>query len=192
MAESIVSICNNALILIGKDSIASLEDQTAGARKCKQRWDSVRDAVLRDHEWACCMKEAALAASSTAPLSWDYAYPLPSDCIRVVGLSDTDKNVIDAWEVMAGELLCDTAAPVVLRYVRRETDPAKYDSMLSEAFSARLALELCTALAGPTTLLEAMNKLYQDRLRGARGVNARDRAPRTLFESRWRIAKNGS
>ncbi len=195
MADSVVQICNNALGSIGELPITSLTDNTKAARACNQRWTSVRDAVLRAHEWACCSTDASLSASSTVPLSpeWDYAYPLPADFLRIIRVSTTDAAVVDLWEIVGRQMLCNEVAPIIIRYVKRETDPTQYDSLLSEALTARLAHALAPALE---LVSASMNKelwqAYSDILREARGVNARDVQPRTLTTSTWAAAKRGT
>jgi hypothetical protein len=192
MPQSVVAICNNALIMLGEETITALNDQTKAARLCNQRWDSVRDAVLRDHEWACVSTDAALAASASPPVSaWDFAYPLPPDFVRAIRVSTLDGVEITSWEIVGRNLLCNEKAPVILRYVQSTNQATLFDPLLSEALAARLALELCQSMVGSSSLMDAMAKLYQDKLRTARGVNARDVQPRTLQDSAWRKAKLG-
>lgn len=195
MADSVIQICNNALGAIGELPITSLTDNTKAARACNQRWTSVRDAVLRAHEWACCSTDASLSASATAPLSpeWDYAYPLPSDFLRIIRVSTTSAVVVDLWEIVGRQLLSNEIAPVIVRYVKRETDPTQYDSLLSEALTSRLAYELAPALElVSASLIKDLRQAYADTLREARGVNARDVQPRVLTTSRWAEAKLGT
>jgi hypothetical protein len=195
MAESVVSICNNALGSIGELPITSLADNSKAARACNQRWPSVRDAVLRAHEWACCSTDVSLSASSTTPTSpeWDYAYPLPADFLRIIRVSTTDAVVVDSWEIVGREILCNETAPIIVRYVRREEDPLKYDSLLVEAFTARLAYEICPVMEiVSASLIAQLREAYKENLREARGVNARDVQPRALTTSRWSAAKTGA
>ena len=195
MAESVIEICNNALGMIGESSIISLLDNSKTARVCNRRWPSVRDAVLRAHDWACCSTDVSLSASVSTPISpeWDYSYPLPADHIRTIRVSTTDAVVVDMWEVIGRDLLCNEAAPIIVRYVKRETDPQKYDPLLSEAFTALLAKTISPALEiVSANLIAQLDAMYEKALRDARGVNARDVQPRTLVESRWRQAKLGA
>lgn len=194
MAESVIEICNNALGSIGESAITSLTDNTKAARACNRRWVSVRDSVLRSHEWACCSTDFSLVLSSTAPISpeWDYAYPLPSDFLRVIRVTNDGAEVVDMWEIVGAELLCNEETPLVLRYVRRETNPVRYDPLLSDALAARLAWELCPMLKiVSASLVAQLRETYKEKLSEARGVNARDVQPRRLLESRWSIAKRG-
>src|SRR4051812_49288353 len=80
--DSIVSICNLALIALGEDQISSLDDPYKRAILCAALYDPTRRALLRAGKWNFARKQMQLAASATAPL-FDYgnAYPLPADFI---------------------------------------------------------------------------------------------------------------
>lgn len=96
-------ICNRALAAIGsRSTIASLNENSAEARVCRQFYTSTRDAVLRSAHWNCARKVAYLSlvkslpgtpenTSSGAPAwnpawpppPWLYEYAYPSDCLQM-------------------------------------------------------------------------------------------------------------
>ncbi|MGE4553797.1 MAG: hypothetical protein AB7D57_11830 [Desulfovibrionaceae bacterium] len=194
MATSVIEICNNALLDLGEDTITALTDNSRAARLCNQRWPAVRDAVLRAHPWNCCMAQAELAAAGSAPLwRWDWQYPLPADFLRVVLLTNALQRSITEWEVQGRHAYCDEPAPLFLAYVRRETDPQKYDALLSEALSARLAATLAYPLSGSSSLAEGFWKLYQEKILEARGVDAREGVAESVVTGAgWLSAKYGA
>lgn len=190
MARSVIELCNNALQDLGEEPVSSLAEATKAARLCNQRWPSVRDAVLRAHPWNCAMRLTELAPGSEQPLwKWDYQYVLPPDFLRVVALTGPAGEFIHQWEVIGGSVLCNEAAPVQLAYVRRETDPVRYDPLLGEALSARLAAVLAYPLTGSTSLSKTLWESYSDKLREARGVDAREGAPEAPMPMSWLTAK---
>jgi len=192
MATSIINICNNALMDLGEDPIMSLNDNGKAASLCSQRWPSVRDAVLRAHPWNCAMSQAELAAAMDAPLwKWDYRYVLPTDFLRIIAVTGADGVEVGDWEIQSGVILCDEEAPLFIAYVRRETDPKKYDALLSETLSARLAATLAYPLTGSTSLAQACWKTYQERLAEARGVDAREGVAESVAPALWLGAKLG-
>jgi hypothetical protein len=143
MATSVIEICNNALLDLGEEAIMSLGGESKAAGLCNHRWPAVRDAVLRAHPWNCAMAQAELAAGTAAPLwKWEYQYVLPTDFLRITQLVGGDGTCIPEWEIQGGIILCNEAAPIYISYVRRETDPRKYDALLGETLSARLAATL--------------------------------------------------
>lgn len=192
MATSVIEICNNALTDLGEEAIASLADNTKAARLCNQRWPAVRDAVLRAHPWNCATAQAELAASA-APPGWQYAaaFPLPSDCLRVLAACSAGRD-LDAWEVQAGAILCDEAGPLDLRYIQRLDDPRLFDPLLCEALTARLSATLAYPITASTALAQSFWALYADKLREARGVDAREAAPLAApAPTSWLAAKLG-
>ncbi len=193
MATSVIEICNNALLDLGEDVIMSLGDEGKAAGLCNHRWPAVRDAVLRTHPWNCAMAQAELAAATAAPLwRWEYKYTLPSDFLRIVQIVGQDGIEVSDWEIQGGIILCNEDAPIYISYVRRETDPKKYDALLSETFSARMAATLAYPLSGSTALAQAYWSAYQDKLGEARGVDAREGIPESVTPTGWLGAKMGS
>ncbi len=192
MATSVIEICNNALLDLGEDAIMSLGDEGKAAGLCNHRWPAVRDAVLRAHPWNCAMAQAELAAATAAPLwRWEYKYTLPSDFLRIVQIVGQDGTEIQDWEIQGGIILCNEEAPIYISYVRREIDPKKYDAMLDEALSARMAATLAYPLSGSSSLAQAYWGTYQEKLAEARGVDAREGVPESVTPTGWLGAKMG-
>lgn len=177
MATSVIEICNNALSDLGEAAIVSLADNTKAARLCSQRWPAVRDAVLRAHPWNCASAQAELAASAT-PAGWKYqaAFPLPADCLRVLSVCFGGADV-DAWEVQAGAVLCDGSGPLQVLYIRRIDDPRLFDPLLCETLTARLSATLAYPITASTALAQSFWAHYAEKLREARGVDARETSP---------------
>jgi hypothetical protein len=193
MATSVIEICNNALNDLGEEAIASLTDNTKAARLCNQRWPAVRDAVLRAHPWNCALAQAELAASA-APAGWLYAsaFPLPADCLRVLSVRSAGVDV-NAWEVQAARALCDETGPLQVLYVRRIDDPRLFDPLLCEALTARLSATLAYPITASTALAQSFWAAYADKLREARGVDAREASPIAApAPTSWLAAKLGS
>lgn len=192
MANSVIEICNNALLDLGEDAIMSLGDESKAAGLCNHRWPAVRDAVLRAHPWNCAMGQAELAAGAAAPLwKWECRYVLPVDFLRIVRIVGCDGTRIHDWEIQGGVVLCNEEAPIFIAYVRRETDPRKYDALLDETLAARLAATLAYPLTGSTSLAQSCWSLYQDKLAEARGVDAREGVPESITPTVWLGAKMG-
>jgi len=130
MANSKVSICNNALLLIGCNPITSLTDGNKAANACNLVFDRTLDTLLRMHLWNFAVTRATLASEVTAP-AFGYAnsYPLPADYIRLVGLEDHSM----VYKIESGKLLTDSDV-VNLIYIARIEDVTKYDPLFVEAF----------------------------------------------------------
>jgi hypothetical protein len=75
--------------------------------------------------------------------------------------------------------------------VRRETDPAAFDALLSETLSARLSAVLAYPLTASTSLAQALWKVYEDKLTEARGADAREAGSPPPSPAAWLSAKLG-
>ena len=192
MATSVIEICNNALTDLGEEAISSLTDNTKAARLCNQRWPAVRDAVLRAHPWNCASAQAELAASAGAS-GWRYqaGFLLPTDCLRVLSVCSGGADV-EPWEVQAGAVLCNADGPLQVLYIRRIDDPRLFDPLLCEALTARLSATLAYPITASTALAQSFWAAYADKLREARGVDAREASPIAApAPTSWLAAKLG-
>lgn len=122
---------------------------------------------------------------------WEYQYTLPTDFLRITQLVGVDGTTIPDWEIQGGIILCNEAAPIYISYVRRESDPRKYDALLGETLSARLAATLAYPLSGSTSLAQSYWEVYQTKLAEARGVDAREGVPESVTPTSWIGAKGG-
>ncbi len=183
-----VQICNRALQKLGSEPITSLADDTKAARECSRAYADTRDAELRDHNWNFAITRAQLPALSADPL-WGFGkqFQLPADCLRVIELNAL--NDPDDWTVEGRQLLANAAAPLDVRYVKRETDTGVFDPLFVEVLAARLAFELAEALTQSNTKKAQAFDVYREALRKARRADAVEGTPDALEESTWLEAR---
>ena len=75
-----VSICSDALLLIGAKAISSFNDGTDASSVCDRLYPDIRDFTLVMYPWSFGMKKVQLAQLITTPNSvWKYEYQLPGD-----------------------------------------------------------------------------------------------------------------
>lgn len=168
-----VEICNRALQKLGAKTITVLNEDSVNGRACNLAYPVIRRAELRAHPWACATARAQLAASSTEPLfGRSYAYPLPSDYLRLLPPDpDLNLNSLD-WQIEGTKIISDDTAPLNIRYIYDLEDPNIMDALLREAISCKLALELCEVLTQSNQKKESLRSDYKDSIREARRVNA--------------------
>jgi hypothetical protein len=186
---SVVDICNEAMDLLGADTITSLTENSKEARLCNRRFDTVRDTVLRSHNWNCAISRAALAQDATAPsFGFTYQYTLPTNpfCLRVISFWNAEVNnevaaynsnkmfKIEGRKVLSNESSCS------IIYVARVTDTETLDSLCSSVIAHRLASETAYAITGSNSVAQATFQLYQQRLNEARGMDAVEGYPERI------------
>jgi len=187
---SVVDICNEAMDLLGAATITALTENSKEARLCNRRFETVRDAVLRSHPWNTAIRRVSLARDSDAPaFGFTYQYTLPTDpyCLRVLSFwnSNVDSEIaaydsqvmfkIEGRKVLSNEGTCK------ITYLARVTDTEQYDSLLSSTIAHKLAAETAYAITGSTSVSQAMQQLYEVRLREARSIDAMEGVPDKLI-----------
>ena len=89
MAATEVSICSNALLMLGGQPINDLSENSDRARLASNLWPAVRNYVLRRHPWNCAVKRVALAPDLTPPaFDWAFQFTLPPDFMRVLAVGE--------------------------------------------------------------------------------------------------------
>tara|TARA_Y100001938_G_C8066646_1_gene420582 strand:- start:374 stop:955 length:582 start_codon:yes stop_codon:yes gene_type:complete len=177
-----VQICNLALAKIGDQQIISLTENSKAGRLCNLVYEPMRDAVLRSHPWNFAVKRETLALDSTAP-AYEYTsrFALPVDFMRLL-----KTNMVDtASFVLEGKyILCD-ADTLIIKYIRRETDPENFDLLFMETLSARIAAELAISLSDSRTMAVDLFNLYGTKLSEARTVDATEGTPDDITADTW-------
>ena len=176
-----LTICNNALLLLGNNTIVSLTDDLKAARLCSQFYQQAVDAVLRAYTWNCAtVRSAELVAAGTPSFGFGYAYVLPAFCLRVLMIED-DETI--PFKIENGQLVTDYSAAKIT-YIKRVA-MSKADSLLVEAISARLAAAIAFPVTNSATVSEAMWKLYKDKLDEAQTIDAFEGTASQLASNDW-------
>lgn len=187
-----VSICSNALLMLGSQTINDFEDQQNldRAKLCANLYPTVRDDLLRSHPWNCCIKRAVLAPDAAAPLfGYDYSFELPADFSRVLEVGSSGQQIDYLVE---GRSIQANTTVLELRYVFRNEVENTWDAHLV----ALATQAMCAALAYPVTQSTAKQAGEEQKLelmlRRARAVDGQEDPPQTLGDERLYAARFGS
>jgi hypothetical protein len=194
-----VEIANRALTKLGAARIISFGDDNKQARAVQSMFAIVRDAELRAHIWSFSLKRASLAAlTSTPDWGFEYEYELPSDCLRLIQVNDfyqgpsmdDYRNQSTAEYILEGnKILTDYAAPLKIRYIKREEDTAQWDATFVEAFACRLAAEMAEDLTQSNQKKDAAWKEYQQALSLAIRSGAVEQQPQDMPDDSWMLSR---
>lgn len=171
-----VDISNLALSFLGEDANVSCinpPDGSVQASLCARFYPIARDSLLELHAWNFATRRATLTAlADAAPNQWQYAYALPSDCLKPLAVFDSsaasDLNAYQPDPYPMGtnpqpagvtpqpyvvetlstgsKVIFTNQDSAMLRYVRYVTDTTKFSPLFVEALGWMLAARL----AGPT------------------------------------------
>ena len=87
MADAL-AIANQALARLGtRSTVASFQEQSPEAQAANQLYQQAVQATLQAYDWQFATASVALSATGTAPQPWQYQYAVPTDCVRVRGVS---------------------------------------------------------------------------------------------------------
>lgn len=183
---SVVDICNEAMDLLGAATITSLTENSKEARLCNRRFETVRDTVLRAHNWNIAITRKELAKDSASPaFGFTNQFTLPTEpyCLRVISLHTSNvDNDISPYDVQAmfkieGRKVLTDEDTCRIIYIGRVTDTEQYDSLLSSTIAHKLASETAYAITGSTSVAQQTFSLYEARLKEARSMDAIEGKP---------------
>ncbi len=196
MPQNLTQIANSALIKLGADTLSSLSDSGRVPGLVRERIVPVIHRMLRDHVWHFATKIASLAPLADVPAydlgGWTYAFPLPSDCLRIRGL-DTQK-----YELVGKNILTDLES-LTLRYTQRLVEnvesPVAFIDDFADAVSFFLAHEISPSITSSLPMRDDLLAMGTRLLALARFNGAVEVPQYQLNESSWldaRLSWNGS
>lgn len=168
-----VSICSNALMMLGKAPIADLGDENDRAKYCANLYPPLRDALLRKHFWNCAIKRVLLSPTGDAP-AFDYTnqFQLPSDFLRVYQVG-TKKIPVDDFQLENRMILANVTA-LPLRYVWKNEDENNWDTGLVQAATHAMAAQLAYPLTQSTSLRDSLLQTAAQVLREAKAIDGQE------------------
>jgi hypothetical protein len=186
--DSSLSICSDALILLGAAPISSFSEGTDSAQACDRLYPDLRDTLLSSYEWTWSVKKVQLARLLTGPVNeWTYAYQLPSDMLSgVLAVRETtyagELPIRYGWEILGDQLVTNL-----------ETVYIDYQAVISESKMPRYFVRLLrTAMAAELGMVvtDQINKAdyFRQLAYGSPGENGRG----GLFRDATNIDARGS
>ncbi len=175
-----VSICSNALMMLGAQPINDFADQANldRARLCANLYPYQRDSVLRAHPWNCCITRVQLAPIADTPaFEWAYAFELPADCLRVleVGYGGCQIDYL-----VEGRCILANDPAVDLRYVFRNEVESNWDSHLVDLMTIAMTAVLAYPVTQSTSERDSRRAELVQATRQAKAVDGQEDPPQTL------------
>lgn len=192
MPASFVSIANSALTKLGAQLITSLDEESKEARLCSARIYDVKDFVLRSHLWNFATKRVVLSPEVATPaFEYDYQFTVPVDFLRIVTIRPTSEDYV----VENGKILSNTSE-LELVYIYQVSNPTLIDAHCAEVIACYLAYDISYALIQTGQIQQQLYELYQQKLRQAKSIDAKENPARELsadlfLDSRYYYPGNG-
>ena len=113
-----LTICSDALLLLGAAPISSFNEGTDEANTCDRLYPDVKNSTLQDYPWSFSFKKVQLARTVNTPTNeWKYEYQLPSDRVGPPRAAFNSTAVGDrpfqTWEIYGDKLLTNEETVVI-------------------------------------------------------------------------------
>ena len=142
-----LSICSDALILLGASPLSSFSEGTDSAQICDRLYDDLKDSLIAAYPWSWSFKKVQLARLTSTPVNeWKYQYGLPGD--RIAGVRavyrSTQTGVMPiqyGWEIQ-GDALDTSEEAIVVDYQFSPNEsalPTYFVQLLKYAMAADIA-----------------------------------------------------
>ena len=185
-----VSICNQALLWLGQETISSFDDLSTTAQWCRNNYPFIRDAVLESRMWTFATGRAISETANLDAWGKDYAHNIPFYWMSVfrVYRNNTGPTVGQEqfpvpWRLEGNKVL--TQYPTVymwgLAYV---TDTGRFSPLFVQALAARIAADAAIPLTENRQLQADMWGLYNDKLAEAAARDGQQGTSDTITQSR--------
>ena len=177
MAVTDVSICSNALLLLGHNPISSFTEGGAGAQVSANMYETVYESVLTMHRWRFAAGQVALSRLVDTPLhDWAYAYQLPADylvAIKVYPHAD--------YEIFEDKIYCDQAS-LAIDYLFKPEENTLPPYFL-ELMEFRLASKFAIPVTGNRSLADTYFAMFQDQFNRASSLDSQARPSDPIQDS---------
>jgi len=175
------SICNLALRAVGAARITSINDSVESARVLNDVYTLIREEVLSAHPWNFALRRASLTQLDETPeFDYDYAYQLPTGCLRVIKMSVDNAE----FKIEEDKLLTDETSAKIL-YITNVTSSADFSPAFVSAFAARLAAEIAYPLTNSQTLADSKYSEYLKKLKTAKSIDGQEGSKEPIEDISW-------
>jgi len=189
-----LSICSDALIMLGASPLSSFSDGTDEAQVADRLYDDVRDTLLMQYPFSWSSKKVKLARLSDAPINeWRYKYQLPGDMLgnpkAVFATSAIADRPVRDFEIYSGGLYTNLEDVWIDYQVTPE--PAEFPPYFVRLLRTALAAEFAEPITDQITKAQYFHQQAygapSENMRGglfrvATSIDGTDRPAQTIQE----------
>lgn len=168
MADTKIDICSKALLLIGSNSITSLEDETREAEVCNSLYDTIKDALLGNRLWSFSMAQVDLARLQKKPLrDYEYMFQIPSNVLRI------KRSASGAYDIFGDKVYSNSPTMSIDCQISVSEDvmPAHF----KKALISNICRDLSVSLLGDREKFALFNDVMEKDLKTARMIDMQNK-----------------
>jgi len=172
-----ISMCSNALLLIGHDTISAFTDPGAGAKVASNLYTTTYENLLTLHRWRFASAKSSLSKLTATPLNeWTNAFSLPSGYLTAIKVyPNTD------FEIYENKLYANTAT-IELDYIFKP-DESRLPAYFVKLMEFHLATQFSIPVTDNSTKAEEYRNMYEDQLRRSKFVDSQARPNDAIVSS---------
>lgn len=192
MANSKLSLINNALILIGDVPLTSLTSGTRAQVVATSLYDNIVENELSKFRWGFARKVAQIALDSAVPVGneWQAKYTLPADLLTLIKL-DPRIN----YQIIENKVYCNMGTQPTVAipepsnpalfcdYIANITDPSDWPIYFAKMIEYALAMDFAPSIRDSAASMELLANQYLNASRMARFTDSQQH-PQTPIQDR--------
>ena len=180
MANSKLSLINNALILIGDVPLTSLTSGTRAQVVATSLYDNIVENELSKFRWGFARKVAQIALDVAAPIGneWESKYTLPADMLNLIKL-DPSIN----YQIIENKVYCNYSGALYCDYIANITDPADWPIYFAKMIEYALGMDFAPSIRDSAASMELLANQYLNASRMARFTDSQQH-PQTPIQDR--------
>lgn len=134
------------------------------------------------HPWNCAIKRTTLSPLSTTPdFGYEYAFTLPSDCLRVLAINPDEQT---DYRIEGRTVLYD-GTTIYLKYIYDIADPTGLDVLCAEALGCYIAWDCAYALTESVVIKDEAWKDFIRLISKAKSVDAKEEPTVEVLAEEW-------
>jgi hypothetical protein len=200
MPDTQTDVINEALTLIGSETIGDPSEPSEQARRAVIMFKTVIRAEIRSYNWNFARKKITLTSSPTPPpYEFSLTYQLPSDYLRLVTINDLyvwpviNEYVgsdLSPYTIEGLELQTNLTAPLKVKYIRDMTELiSQWDAIFRYVASLKLAISITPTLVKNDTKYKLLYEEYRTVVKQARRVGAIELPSVPKADDSWLIGR---
>jgi hypothetical protein len=169
---------SNALLLIGDQTINSLDEGSFRATVATNLYDNIYEAELASHTWGFARKLGNLSQTTSAPIvdKWKYIYQLPTDLISILTFYSRGD-----YEVY-GDKIYSNQKTLTIDYYAKVSETL-WPGYFAKLMEYALAKEFAIPIRENTSTADLMYKMYLGMGQKARALDSKQRIPRPIQDA---------
>ena len=192
MALSKFDICNQALVLVGANTITSFSQNTTESIVANQLYETTLEDLLTKCRWRFASKQIQLSKNTTNPdARYESSYALPSDAIIIHTVTVSNQVII--YDRYGQNIFTNTTSSdtVIADYTFQPSE-----SIFPPYFAKVLVFELASLFAGAIARNDQLSNLYSARavaqLQQAKAIDSQAQTTRRVQVDRFRNVRTRS